>query len=81
MINDISQPQYFAITGIHKGAIKAPMVDPALNILVAKARSFLGKYSAVVLMAAGKFPASPIAKTKRAKINKTTLTLMTLEKS
>ena len=69
------------MTGIHNGAINAPIVEPALNILVANALSFLGKYSAVVLIAAGKFPASPMAKTNRAKINKTTLTLITLEKS
>ena len=61
------------------GAAKAPTVAPALKILVAKARSFLGKNSAVAFMAAGKFPASPMASTKRAKIKKTTLTLITLE--
>ncbi|MNL81991.1 hypothetical protein D3C87_2092520 [compost metagenome] len=42
-------------------------------MLVAKALSFLGKNSAVALIAAGKFPASPTASTKRAKINKVTL--------
>ena len=41
--------------GIHNGAISAPMVEPALNMEVEKARSFFGKYSAVTLMAAGKF--------------------------
>ncbi|CCY90094.1 unknown [Bacteroides sp. CAG:1076] len=48
------------------GAIKAPMVEPALKMEVENARSFLGKYSAVTLMAAGKFPASPAPKTIRA---------------
>ena len=42
------------------------MVDPALKIDVAKARSFLGKYSAVTLIAAGKLPDSPTASTIRA---------------
>lgn len=55
------------------GAASAPMVAPALKILVAKALSFLGKYSAVALIAAGKFPASPNARTKRAMMNKVTL--------
>ncbi|MNF97508.1 hypothetical protein D3C84_803390 [compost metagenome] len=78
MINDISHPKDFAINGIEIGAASAPTVAPALKILVENALSFLGKYSAVVLIAAGKFPASPIAKTKRAKINKLTLTLITI---
>jgi len=47
-----------------------------LKILVANALSFLGKYSAVALIAAGKFPASPTANTKRAKMNRVTLTLI-----
>ena len=79
MINAISQPKAFAIKGIEIGAARAPTVAPALKILVAKALSFLGKYSAVVLMAAGKFPASPIAKINLAKMNKATLTLITRE--
>ena len=36
---------------------------------VAKERSFLGKYSAVALIAAGKFPASPMANTALENIN------------
>ena len=36
-----------------------------MKIEVAKARSFLGKYSAVTLIAAGKLPASPAASTAR----------------
>ena len=42
------------------------MVEPALNMEVEKARSFLEKYSAVTLMAAGKFPASPMPSMIRA---------------
>ena len=72
-MNAISQPKYLASTGIVRGAIKAPTVAPRLNTDVANARSFFGKYSAVTLMAAGKFPASPIARTKRAARNNHTL--------
>ena len=39
----------------------APTLAPELKIPVANDLSFLGKYSAVALMAAGKFPASPNA--------------------
>ena len=73
MIKAISQPIDFAINGIVRGAANAPTVAPALKILVANARSFFGKYSAVALIAPGKLPASPIAKINRAKINKLTL--------
>jgi hypothetical protein len=45
---------------------------PELNIPVANDRSFLGKYSAVTLIAAGKLPASPNASNAREKINPTT---------
>jgi len=38
---------------------------PELKIPVASERSFLGKYSAVALIAIGKLPASPIASTAR----------------
>lgn len=41
------------------------MEAPLLKMDVAKARSFFGKYSAVTLMAARKFPASPNARTSR----------------
>ena len=61
------------MNGIVRGAAKAPTVAPALKILVARALSFLGKYSAVVLIAAGKLPASPIAKMSLAKIKSATL--------
>src|SRR5690606_12422400 len=69
--------QCSAITGMVRGAANAPIVAPALKILVESALSFLGKNSAVALIAAGKLPASPTASTKRAKINKVTLTLTT----
>ncbi len=65
-----------ASTGIVRGAANAPIVAPALKIAVASALSFFGKYSAVALIAAGKFPDSPIAKTTREKIINTTLTLI-----
>src|SRR5690606_2832231 len=74
MTNEASQPYAAAINGMVSGAASAPTVAPALKILVAKPRSFFGKYSAVAFIAAGKLPASPIANTIRAKINKVTLT-------
>ena len=49
------------------GAARAPTDAPELKIDVAKARSFLGKYSAVTFMAAGKLPASPSASMQRQK--------------
>ena len=64
-----------------RGASKAPIVAPELKILVEKARSFFGKYSAVAFMAAGKLPASPIAKIIRANTNKVTLTLTIFDTS
>ena len=64
-MNAISQPQNFAMIGIVSGAASAPTEEPELKIEVAKARSFLGKYSAVTLIAAGKLPASPSASTAR----------------
>ena len=74
MMNAISQPNAFARGGIVAGATKAPMDAPALKIDVANARSFFGKYSAVVLIAAGKLPASPSARTARAARKSHTLT-------
>ena len=62
MMKEISQPKFLARSGIVRGAKSAPMEAPALNMDVAKALSFFGKYSAVVLMAAGKLPASPSAR-------------------
>ncbi len=70
--NAISQPYALAIKGIVTGADNAPTVAPALKILVANALSFLGKYSAVDFIAAGKLPASPNANTKRAKMKSET---------
>ena len=60
-----SQPQVFAIQGTDKGAKTAPTFAPELKMPVAKDLSFLGKYSAVALIAAGKFPASPKPKMAR----------------
>lgn len=59
MRNAISQPNFAARTGIVKGATKAPIDAPELNMDVAKARSFLGKYSAVAFIADGKLPPRP----------------------
>src|SRR5882672_6382895 len=59
-------PQWMAIQGTVSGATMAPTLDPALNKPVAKARSFLGNHSAVVLIAAGKFPDSPTPRAARA---------------
>ena len=56
-----------------KGAMSAPTEAPLLKMAVANARSFLGKYSAVTLMAAGKLPASPSARMQRAPKNSHTL--------
>jgi hypothetical protein len=52
--NASSQPQVVTIHGTDSGANMAPTFVPELNIPVANALSFLGKYSAVALMAAGK---------------------------
>ena len=35
MMNDASQPKRAARVGMANGAMSAPMVDPALNMLVA----------------------------------------------
>ena len=77
----ISQPHALAMKGMVIGAASAPIVDPELNMLVEKALSFFGKYSAVAFMAAGKFPASPTASTSRARTKRATLTLTTLDTS
>ncbi len=80
MMKAISQPppmplflKNWARSGMVAGAMRAPTEAPALKIEVANARSFLGKYSAVVLMAAGKLPASPSASTARAATKSHTL--------
>jgi hypothetical protein len=44
--------------GTNKGVIIAPIFVPELYIPVAKALSFFGNHSAIVLFAAGKLPAS-----------------------
>ncbi len=46
----------------------APMLVPALNRPVAKARSDLGNHSVAALRAAGKLPPSPIPSTIRARV-------------
>jgi len=51
----------------------APMFEPALKMPVARARSRFGNHSATVLIAAGKFPASPRPNRKRAIPNPTAL--------
>ena len=65
MMNAISHPQCSAMSGIVAGAASAPTDEPELKIDVENARSFGGKYSAVTLIAAGKFPASPAASRQR----------------
>src|SRR5688572_26359538 len=59
--------------GTSAGETTAPTLVPALKIPVANARSFFGNHSATVLTAAGKFPASPMPKAKRAAANPHTL--------
>ena len=80
MTKAISQPppmprslKNWARRGMVAGATRAPMDAPELKIEVAKALSFLGKYSAVTLMAAGKLPASPRARMQRAATKSQTL--------
>src|SRR5688572_33093426 len=65
-MNAHCQPQVSAMIGTTAGAMMAPTFEPALKIPVAVARSFFGNHSAVVLIAAGKFPASPMPSAKRA---------------
>ena len=73
MMKAISHPMARANNGMVAGAAKAPTDAPLLKMAVEKARSFLGKYSAVTLMAAGKLPASPTARIKRQERNNHTL--------
>ena len=51
--------------GTSRAAIIAPIFVPLLNIPKARARSFFGNHSAIVLFDAGKRPASPTAKKLR----------------
>src|SRR3954463_7318977 len=53
----------------HSGVSIRPTLEPELNRPVQSARSFLGNHWAVVLIAAGKFAASPIASMNRAIAN------------
>ena len=59
MTNAPCHPNCFAIQGTVRGARMAPTLAPELKIPVASDRSRLGNHSAVVLIAAGKFPDSP----------------------
>src|SRR5258707_8505090 len=60
------QPKCTAMYGTARGARTAPTFEPELKMPVARARSFLGNHSATVLIAAGKFPASPAPRAARA---------------
>ncbi len=66
------QPQVSVIHGTTSGVASAPTFVPELKIPVASARSRLGNHSAVALIAAGKFPASPMPRAKRAAMNPAT---------
>src|SRR5215213_11547394 len=66
MMNAHCQPQLMAMKGTASGAAMAPTFDPELKMPVASARSFFGNHSATVLIEAGKFPASPRPRKKRA---------------
>src|SRR5688500_8601648 len=52
--------------GTANGAVSAPTLVPALKRPAAKARSFRGNHSAIALIPAGKFAASPRPSAKRA---------------
>jgi hypothetical protein len=69
MINAHCQPIVIAMIGTTMGAIMAPILVPELKIPVASALSFLGNHSAVVLIAAGKLPASGTPSAARATPN------------
>src|SRR5262245_24477152 len=60
------QPYATVSHGTVRGATTAPTFVPELKMPVANARSFLGNHSATVLMEAGKPPASPNPRAKRA---------------
>ena len=57
---------YLVAMYANSGVSISPRFDPELNIPVASARSFFGNHSETVLMQAGKFPASPRPRAKRA---------------
>src|SRR5712675_1011863 len=69
MIKAHFHPHATAMNGTDNGAKTAPMLAPELNIPVANALSFFGNHSAIVLMAAGKFPDSATPKVARAIMN------------
>lgn len=76
MIKVACHPKWLSIQGTVSGAKIAPIVVPELKMPTAKDLSFLGKYSAVALIAAGKLPASPMAKTALANMKPSTDTGM-----
>src|SRR5262245_14332041 len=62
-------PHRHPIHGTLAGAISAPAFVPALNRLVAKARSWRENQSATALIADGKLPDSPNPSAARAVMN------------
>ena len=66
------QPMASVIHGTASGVIRAPTLVPELKIPVAKARSRFGNHSATALMEAGKLPASPKPRRRRATMKPTT---------
>src|ERR1700683_2899671 len=72
-MNAMCQPQVSATHGMTIGAMIGPKLDPELNKLVAKVRSFLGNQSATVLIDDGKLPASLNPRQMRATKNPLTL--------
>src|SRR5829696_2439478 len=67
-------PHATTISGTINGVASAPIFVPELKMPVASARSFFGYHSETVLIDAGKFPASPRPKRKRATMKPTTET-------
>ena len=63
--NAARQPNASASGGMIAGANTAPMFAPELKMPVASARSRRGNHSAVVLIAAGKLPPSPMPSSAR----------------
>ena len=63
------QPQASTMAGMIRGVTIAPMLVPALNRPVAKARSFLGNHSAMAFTPPGKAPPSPTPRATRAAMN------------
>src|SRR5579859_1169373 len=60
------QPHFAVTKATSGGAMKNDAFAPELKMPVAKARSSEGNHSVVALIAAGKFPASPMPSIKRA---------------